>query len=84
MTRDPQAGSDAYRGGGAVGCARRSTDDVDESTGFFRARRDDAARSVIFEAAPYELHAVGQQRRGDRVTCETGDHPAIELEVDFL
>ena len=35
---------------------------------------------MIFEAAPYEMNAVGEQRRGKRIPGMAGELPAVKVE----
>src|SRR5687768_14340754 len=43
---------------------------------------DDAARPVVLERAPDEVHAVGEQRRGQRVAGEALTGRAVEAEPE--
>ena len=47
---------------------------------FLRARRENAARAVIFEGPPYEPHARGKKSGGERVAVKACIALAIELE----
>ena len=44
----------------------------------FAAGRVDAARPVVFEAARDQVHAVGEQRRGERVAAIASVGDAVE------
>jgi hypothetical protein len=50
---------------------------------FLRPCGHDAARSVVFERAADEVHAVGEQGRGERVALETFVRAPIEAEADL-
>ncbi len=47
--------------------------DVDDRVRLLDAGAPDAARTVVFEAAPDDPDAVRQQRRGDGVALEAAD-----------
>ncbi len=49
---------------------------------FLGACRDDAARPVVLERAPDEVHAVRKQRGGERVTGEALVVRAVEAEAE--
>ncbi len=55
------------RGAQVRRAARSVADDRDQRRGFIRPGRQHAARAVVFERAPQQVHAVRQQRRGQRV-----------------
>ena len=61
--------------------ARRVAPHADERTGLFGACRQNAARPVIFEGAAEEVHAVCEQRGGERVACKPVEHLAVERET---
>ena len=58
--------------------------ELDERVGLVDAGADDAARPVILEAAADEMHAVGEQRCGQRVAGEAFVPDAVELERQRL
>jgi hypothetical protein len=80
LADDAQAFGDLDDGRGTVGRRTVGALDVDEGAGLLVARRDDAARSVILEAAAEEPHALREQRRGDGVASEPLHPAAVELE----
>ena len=55
------------RGGARVGLAPRAGPQLDQRIGLLRSGRQDAARAMILERPPDQMHAVGQQRRRQRV-----------------
>jgi hypothetical protein len=38
---------------------------------------------MVFEGAAEEVHAVGEQGRGERVASQARNHPTIEAEVQY-
>ena len=52
-----------------LGSVRGSDADLDQGVGLLGAGGDDAARAVVLEAAPDQVDAVGQQRRGQGVAA---------------
>src|SRR5690606_38211379 len=49
--------------------------------GLRRAARDHPARPVIFERAPHEMDAIGDERRGERIALMTLEALAVEGEM---
>src|SRR5690606_14461997 len=54
--------------------------DVGHAVRLFGARAPEAARAMIFEAAPDNRGACRQKRRGDAVALKTVDATAVETE----
>jgi hypothetical protein len=71
------------RGGASIGLLARSAAQFDNRVGFFRTRGLDAARPMILEAAPDQVYAVGEQRRGERVALVALVGFAVEGEADY-
>ncbi len=61
--------------------ARRVAAHGHERVRLLGARRDDAARPVVLERAPDEVHAVREQRRGQRVARKALVSGAVEAEA---
>src|SRR4029077_4319318 len=60
--------------------ARRIAAYSDERVGLFRACGEHAPRPVVLEGAPHEMHAIGKERRGERVTRKAVIAHTIEPE----
>ena len=72
-----------HPGGAQVGgVAARSAADRNQRVGFFAARAEQPARAVVLERAPEQHHAVGEQRRGERITGEPLIRRSVEAEAD--
>ncbi|OIQ64266.1 hypothetical protein GALL_541850 [mine drainage metagenome] len=56
--------------------------DRDQCVRFLRPRRQDAARAVIFERPPHQMHIVGQQRGSQRIASVTFVRPSVETETN--
>ena len=67
-------------GGAGVRLAPRARAELDQRAGLLRAGREDAARAMIFERAADQAHAVGEQRRSERVAGMAGHLLAVEGE----
>ena len=67
LARGDQPVVELGRGRARVRLAPRAGAQFDQRVRLFRACREDAARAVILERAADQLHAVGEQRRGERV-----------------
>lgn len=70
------------RGGALVRLRPAAGAELDQRVRLFGARRHDAARTVILEAAPDQHLVVGEKRRGQRVAREAAHPLAVEGEVD--
>ena len=70
-----------YRGADIGRLARRIALDRDQRVGLLGTCRQDAARAVILERTADEMHAIGKQRRGQRVTGKAGIGLAVEAEA---
>ena len=57
---------------------------VDERVWLFHASGNDAARAVVLERTTHQMHAVGQQRRGHRVTAIAREGLAVEGKAQRL
>ncbi len=57
-----------HHSGAGIGFRARSCFQLNQGIGLFGSGAHNAARAVVFEAAPDQLHAIGQQGRGQRVT----------------
>ena len=68
-------------GGAGVGLAPGAGAQFDQGVRLLRAGREDAAGPVILERAADETHAVGEQRRGQRVAVVAGEAASVEAEV---
>src|SRR5262249_22300115 len=55
----------------------------DERIRLLGAARDRAARTVVLERAPHEVHAVGEQRGGERVAGTALVGASVEAEVEW-
>src|SRR5205823_4248041 len=66
-----------------IGCITRIVAPyADQRVRFVRARAQNAARPVVLERAPNQMHAVGEQRRGKRVPCEPLVAASVEAEAE--
>ena len=63
-----------------VGIGGAAPAQLHQGVGFLGPGREDAARAMVFEAAPDQMNAVRQQRRGQGVAAEAPVRPAIEGE----
>ena len=70
-----------HRGADIRRLARRVALDRDQRVRLLGAGRQDAARPVILERAADEMHAIGEQRRGQRVARHAGIRLAVEGEA---
>src|SRR4029077_12290889 len=52
-----------------------------QRVGLLGAGCEHTTRAVILERAAHEVHAVGEQRRGERVPGNTAVGPAVEAEM---
>ena len=78
-----QAGMDLLDGGAGVWLEAAGTAaGADQGVGFLGTGGQDAARAVVFEAAAHEVHAVGEQGRGDGVAFVAVIGLAVEGEGD--
>ena len=64
------------------GSRRAPVAHLDQRVRLFRTGAEDAARPVIFERAADQPHAIGQQRRGQRVARVPGIAAAVEGEIE--
>ena len=71
-------GADVGRLAGAIAL------DGDQRVRLLRARRQDAARTMVLERAADEMDVVGDQRGGERVAFEGGVFLAVEGKADGL
>ena len=71
-------------GGAQVGHGRRALAQLHNGIGLFGAVGDDAAGPAVFEAAPDDAHAVGEQRRGQGIAPKALVGPAVKAETDGL
>ncbi len=55
---------------------------LDKAVRLFRSGRNNAARTVIFERASDKPHAVGDQRRGERVAGKAAITPPVKGEAE--
>ena len=68
-----------------IGRAPRAiTRNVHQRIGLFRPKAQHAAWPVIFERAARQVHAIGQERRGQRVAFDAGHRLAVKGETDRL
>ena len=67
-------------GGALVRLERVARPEVYKRIGLFRSARHDAARAVVFKAAPHQRLPIGQKCGGQRVALTAFDQAAIELE----
>ena len=56
--------------------------DLHQRVGLFGAGGQDAARAVVFEAPPHQVHAVGEQGGCQRISGEPFIAPPVEREPD--
>ena len=82
LARGDEALPQYQRGGGRVGLAAGRAQDLDQRRGLLRARRHDAARPVVLEAAPDQPDAVRKQRRGEGVAVLTLEKATVEAKAD--
>ena len=54
--------------------------DRDQRVGFLRAGRQDAARPMIFERAPHQVHVIGEQGGGQCIALATRIAAPVEVE----
>ena len=69
-------------GGAQVGHRRGALAQLHNGIGFFGAVGDDAAGPAVFETAPDDTHAVGEQRRGQGIAPKALVGPAVKTETD--
>jgi hypothetical protein len=67
-------------GGPDVRVAPRVRADLNQGIGFLGTGRDDAPGPVVLETAADQVHAVGQQGRGQGVACVAVVAPVVEVE----
>ena len=67
-----------------LGSLRAPCAELDQRVGLLRAGGDDAAGPVILEAAPHQMHAVGEQGGGEGVAGMALVALAVEGEADGL
>ena len=80
-----QAGIQRLLGGAHVGDLRRfGAADLQHRVRLFRARRNNAARPRVLEAAPDDIHAIGQQGSGQGVTGKALIALPVEAECQRL
>ena len=77
-----QAVEQLDRGRARVGLLARPAAQFDDRVGLLRTGGQDAARPMVLEAAPDQVHAVGEQRRGQRVALVSLVGFAVEGETD--
>ena len=70
--------------GADVRLLRRALADGDQRVGFFRSRRQHAARAVILERPRQQALIVGQQRRGKGIARKPFVAVTVETERDAL
>ena len=70
-------------GGAGIGLLAAALAQFDERIGLRRTRRDHAARPVILEGAAHQVHAIGDQRGGQRIALVAGEALAVEGEGEF-
>src|ERR1700760_1867606 len=58
--------------------------DRNQRVGLLRSGREDTPWSMIFERSADQVHAVRQQRRGQRVALAAGQMLAVETECQGL
>src|SRR3546814_637053 len=58
-----------------------SSDLADERVRLVGACAQDAARSMIFERPSDEVHAIGEQGRGERIALQSRHRLAVECEA---
>ncbi len=63
--------------------APRTRPHIHKTRRFFDAAAVDPARPMQFDAASDELHAVRQQRRGQRIAMKPGVAPLVECKADL-
>ena len=66
-----------------VGLDQRVLSDCHKRVGFLGSSRKDAARTVVFEAAPDKMHTVRQKRRGKRIAGMAGHSTPVEGEGKY-
>ena len=69
-------------GGAGVGFGMGAGAQVDQRVGLFRAGGEDAARAVILEGPADQPLAVGEKRRGERVTGEPRERLVVEAKLE--
>ena len=67
LTRGAEALVQLDRRGPGVRLGEPAAPQLHERVGLLGAGREDAARAMVLEAAPDQMHAVREQRRGERV-----------------
>ncbi len=80
LARGDETGVELDLRGARVGLGARAARELHQRVGLVGARGGDAARPVVLEAAGDEMHAVGEQRRGERVARAALVADAVELE----
>ena len=68
-------------GGGDVGFLLGATPDRQQRIGFFNARGQDAAWSVVLERAPDQVNAVGKQGSGHGLAAVAFQATAVKAEA---
>ena len=64
-----------------IGRSAIATSQCHESVGLLDPRGEEAARTVILETAPDQRDTIREQRRGQRITTETGELAPLEDEL---
>ena len=71
-------------GGAGVGFLPRAGTQFDQRIRLLGPRRNNPARAVVFEAAPHQPHAVGQQGRGEGVARMAVIGQPVEMKAQGL
>src|SRR5262249_29988000 len=53
----------------------------DQCVGFFGTGGKNSTRPMVFEGSAHQMHAIGEQRRGERVACKASVRASIKGEV---
>ena len=70
--------------GALVGFKPVALPEVHQRVGFFRARRHDAARTVVFERPPHQHLVIRQQGRGQGIALEAAQLLSVERKTDSI
>ena len=70
--------------GPGVRLAPRTRPQFDQRVRLLGPRRQDSARTMIFERTADQTHAVGEESRGERIALEARELLAVEAEADGL
>ena len=69
-------------GGTQIRLGYRAGFHLNQGIRFLAAGRQNAARAMVFKTSGNQMHAVGEQRRGERIAAEARELPAVEAKFE--